>query len=111
MNQKLLSILLLLAPLLAFAQKMDYTFHNQSDKSKDYYLTVYPDGAIKGALVLLPGFGDMPANVLPETDIYKHASEAGLLTIIPMLGDQTFFYVDGASHQKLDQLIDEVFNK
>ncbi|HYI78611.1 MAG TPA: hypothetical protein VEW65_13400, partial [Chryseolinea sp.] len=73
--------------------------------------TVYPEGKIKGSLILLPGFGELPQQTLIESDIYKFASNAGYLTIIPALGDWSFFYIDTFSHQKLNQFIAEVFKK
>ncbi len=90
--------------------KISYTY-NSDDTAKDYYVTIYPAGKIKGTLILLPGFGELPSNTLIETDIYKYASKSGYITLIPALGDWSFFYIDDASHQKLHRFIDTVFAK
>jgi pimeloyl-ACP methyl ester carboxylesterase len=92
-------------------QKIEYTLSIPGDTTKNYYVTVYPEGKIKGSLILLPGFGELPQQTLIESDIYKVASKAGFLTIIPALGDWSFFYIDNFSHQKLNHFIAEVFTK
>jgi pimeloyl-ACP methyl ester carboxylesterase len=88
-----------------------YTYDDPNDTTKNFYVTIFPQGQIKGALVLLPGFGESPTGSLVETDIYKYASESGYITFIPALGDWSFFYCDDASHQRLNRFIDTVFTK
>lgn len=91
--------------------KIIYTFSTPGDTTKNYYVTIFPEGHIKGTLILLSGFGDLPSATLVETDIYKYASRSGYITFIPALGDWSFFYCDDSSHRKLNQFIDTVFNK
>lgn len=91
--------------------KVIYTLDNPNDTTKNFYITIFPEGQIKGTLILLPGFGELPTSILIETDIYKYASKAGYITFIPALGDWSFFYCDDVSHQKLNQFIDTVFAK
>ena len=111
MRKILFPTLLLLFSLKVSAQKIAYTLTNAGDTTKNYYLTVHPEGEVKGFLLLLPGFGESPKQVLIESDIHIHASKAGYLTLIPALGDWSFFYIDKQSHEKLNQLLSEVFNK
>ncbi len=91
--------------------KIVYTYNIPGDSTKDYYVTIFPDGKIKGTLILLPGFGELPASTLIETDIYKYASKSGYITFIPALGDWSFFYVDDSSHQKINHFFDTVFKR
>src|SRR5688500_14454326 len=111
MTTNVLIALLITISFNVHGQKIEYTLSAQGDTTKNYYVTVYPKGEIKGSLILLRGFGELPRQILIESDIYKFASEAGYLTIIPALGDRSFFYIDNYSHQKLAQFIDEVFEK
>lgn len=111
MLTKTLTGLLTIISVNVLGQKIEYTLSTPGDTTQNYYVTVYPKEKIKGALILLPGFGELPKQTLIETDIYKFASNEGYLTIIPALGDWSFFYIDNSSHQKLNQFIEEVFKK
>jgi len=111
MKTKILIGLLLTISFNISGQKIEYTLSVPGDTTKNYYLTVYPKDKVKGSLILLPGFGELPKQTLIESDIYKFASDAGYLTIIPALGDWSFFYIDNSSHEKLNRLIDEVFKR
>ena len=92
-------------------QKIEYTLSTPGDTTKNYYITVFPKEKVKGVIVLLPGFGELPKQTLIESDIHRYASDAGYLTIIPALGDWSFFYIDAFSHQKLVQFINGIFKK
>lgn len=111
MRTKTLTFIFVLISLHVFAQRIEYTFATPGDTTKNYYVTVFPAEKIKGAIILLPGFGELPKQTLLEWDFHKHASKAGYLTIIPALGDWSFFYMDDFSHEKLKQFVDEVFKK
>lgn len=107
-----LVIILLTISLQAFSQKIEYSLTVPGDTTKNYHIAIYPKtGSFNGLLLLLPGFGEAPEQVMIESDIYKHASDAGLLTIIPSLGDRMFFYIDEASHEKLNQFIEKSFKQ
>jgi pimeloyl-ACP methyl ester carboxylesterase len=95
----------------SYAQKIQYTFAQAGDSTRNYYVTVFPKGEIKGVLIVLPGFGELPEQTLIDWDVHKFAPQAGLITIIPALGDWSFFYIDSLSHQKLNNFIEEVFKK
>lgn len=90
---------------------LEYTFETPGDTTKNFYITIFPEGEIRGSLILLSGFGELPTETLLATDIYKWAAQAGYITFIPALGDRLFFYVDSASNEKLHQFIDRVFHK
>src|SRR5438045_3581251 len=109
--KSLLIALLLLLCLNSNAQKVQYTFAQAGDSTQNYYVTVLPRGEIKGVLIVLPGFGELPQQTLLDWDLQKFAPQAGLITIIPALGDWSFFYIDSLSHQKLNNFIDDVFKK
>jgi hypothetical protein len=111
MTTKILTGLLIAISFSLLGQKIEYTLSVPGDTTQNYYVTVYPKDKIKGSLILLPGFGELPKHTLIESDIHKFASDAGYLTIIPALGDWSFFYIDNFSHQKLNQLIEDVFMK
>jgi hypothetical protein len=101
MTTKTLIIFFAILSSTALAQRTEYTLSAPGDTTKNYYVTIFPGGIIKGAIVLLPGFGELPKQTLKDWDFHKHASNAGYLTIIPALGDWSFFYMDDLSHQKL----------
>lgn len=104
-----LIVILLVFTRFATAQSINYTLAIPGDTSKNYYITIHPEKELKGLLLLLPGFGESPKQVLIESDLPTFASKAGYLTIIPALGDRSFFYIDKESHEKLNLLLSEVF--
>lgn len=107
-----LLILLLTISLQAFSQKIEYSLAVPGDTTKNYHITIHPEsGLFRGLLLLLPGFGELPQQTMVESDIYKYASEAGFLVIIPALGDRSFFYIDDSSHQTLNQFVNDIFNQ
>jgi hypothetical protein len=91
--------------------KIEFTFQTPGDSTRNFYATVFPEGEIKGILILLSGFGESPTETLSATDIYKHASQSGYITFIPALGNNLFFYLDKASNNSLYRFIDTVFKK
>jgi pimeloyl-ACP methyl ester carboxylesterase len=111
MTTRLLIIYFASLSFTGLGQKIEYTLSAPGDTTKNYYVTIFPKAIIKGAIVLLPGFGELPKQTLKDWDFHKHASNAGYLTIIPALGDWSFFYMDDLSHQKLKAFIDEIFKK
>lgn len=111
MTKRISFAIFVLSSIQCFSQKIEYSFTTPSDTTRNYYVTVFPQGKIKGSIILLPGFGELPSETLKDWDFYKYASEAGYLTIIPALGDWSFFYIDDFSHNKLIQFINEVFKK
>ena len=100
MRISILIAILISVSISGFGQKIEYTFSTPGDTTKNYYVTIFPKDKVKGALILLPGFGELPKQTLLDSDIYKYASDAGYLTLIPALGDWSFFYIDHSSHCK-----------
>jgi pimeloyl-ACP methyl ester carboxylesterase len=111
MTTKAFIIFFLILSFQGFGQKIEYTLSAPGDTTKNYYVTIFPKERIKGAIVLLPGFGELAKQTLKEWDFHKHASNGGYLTIIPALGDWSFFYMDDLSHQKLKEFVDKMFRK
>lgn len=111
MSTKLLIMILVSLSIKVFGQKIEYTFSIPGDTTQNYYVTVHPKQKIKGSIILLPGFGELPKQTLTECDMYKYASDAGYLTVIPALGDWSFFYMDETSHRKLNKFLEEIFIK
>lgn len=94
------------------AQKVEYTFEYPNDSTKNFYITILPQNQIKGSLILLPGFGELPTETFIETEMLcKFASENGYITFIPALGDWSFFYIDKESNEKLNSFVESVFKK
>lgn len=111
MTIKTLTFILVSISVQAIGQRMEYTFTTPGDTTQNYYITIFPKNQIKGAIILLPGFGELPKQTLLEWDFYKHASQAGYLTIIPALGDWSFFYMDNVSHARLQEFINTIFKR
>jgi len=56
---------------------------NETDLDYGYYLALPPQSKmIKGALLILPGFGQIAETVFLDTKLPKYAKEAGILTIV-----------------------------
>jgi hypothetical protein len=64
----------------------------------------------KGLLVILPGFGGAPREVLEETDLPAKARKEGYVVVIPYLAIASF-YSDSLSQGRLNTLIPEVIEK
>lgn len=111
MKIKILTFILVSISIHTFGQRIEYTFTTPGDTTKNYYVTVFPADKVKGAIILLPGFGELPKQTLVEWDFHKYASKAGYMTIIPALGDWSFFYIDDSSHKRLKEFLNEVSTK
>ncbi|NJM25004.1 MAG: hypothetical protein HC859_05360 [Bacteroidia bacterium] len=108
---KALFFICIFASAAAFGQKVEYSLSIPGDTTQRYYITVIPEGMVVGSILLLPGFGELPSQTLVESEIPMRASKAGYITIIPALGDWSFFYIDDDSHEKLRVFIDGIFSK
>lgn len=94
---------------IVFGQEVERVFRT-SDSTQNFYLTLVPKTSIKGLLVILPGFGGGPTDVLQETDLPAKARKNGYLVVIPYLAFQTNCS-DSISQNRLATLIPEVFKK
>jgi pimeloyl-ACP methyl ester carboxylesterase len=97
----------------AYAQKTEHVYLNQSDSTKSCYtLLTPPKLPCKGLLILMPGFGEDAARVMQQTNLPKTAAQKGLLTVIPTLQDGPLsFGTDSLSQFTLQQIIDDVRSK
>jgi hypothetical protein len=73
-------------------------------------LALSPETRPKGLLVILPGFGTFPRQVLDETDLPVKAQNQGYCVVIPYLAAQTDCS-DSLSQGRLIDLISEAIRK
>jgi pimeloyl-ACP methyl ester carboxylesterase len=92
-----------------FGQEVERVFRTQ-DSTQNFYLALVPESTIKGLLVILPGFGGPPRDVLQETDLPVKARADGYLVIIPYLALVTNSS-DSISQSRLTSLVPEVIKK
>lgn len=105
-----LFLLLILLFIKTYGQHMEKVFLDDHDTTKNYYTTISPNKHyLTGYLVLIPGFGETPKQVMQQTNLPLLAAQAGILTIIPTLQDgTTSFGVDSASQQSLAKIIEHI---
>jgi hypothetical protein len=92
-----------------FGQDVERVYRTK-DSTQNFYLVLEPKIQPKGLLVVLPGFGGPPREVLEETDLPAKARKEGYVVIIPYLAIATF-YSDSLSQGRLNTLIPEVIKK
>ena len=92
-----------------YGQEVERVYRTQ-DSTQNFYLVLTPKTTIKGLLVILPGFGGPPRDVLQETDLPAKARNDGYLVVIPYLAFQTNCS-DSISQNRLVTLIPEVIKK
>lgn len=63
---KTLTLILVSISLHVFSQRIKYTLTIPGDTTKNYYVTVFPSDKIKGAIILLPGFVELPQQTLAD---------------------------------------------
>jgi hypothetical protein len=112
----IIGFILLVSSFCSFGQKeiisgetVERVFRTQ-DSTQNFYLALAPKTAIKGLLVILPGFGGMPGDMLQETDLPAKARNDGYLVVIPYLALQTNCS-DSISQSRLATLIPEVIKR
>lgn len=72
------------------------------DNPDDYFLEVEPAShSIKTVLVLMPGFGQLPESIFPETKIHNVAYLHDILVVA--IGGGPKLYLDDTVKQKLDK--------
>jgi pimeloyl-ACP methyl ester carboxylesterase len=74
----------------AFSQNYEKIVVDKNDPVTGYYLAVAPKGNIEGVLVLFPGFGEKPEDVLPETKLHNIAFNNNILTLIVPFGNKIY---------------------
>ncbi|WP_439881350.1 alpha/beta hydrolase [Pontibacter sp. MBLB2868] len=109
----LLALCLLLTFQMASAQKMERFYSSAySDTASNYTLIVKPEsGNVNGWLLLFPGFGETPSDVLKETDFPMKAAQAGYLVTLPYISNNTALLLSEARQKQLVQLVQDVQKK
>jgi pimeloyl-ACP methyl ester carboxylesterase len=94
-----------------FAQKREVVYRTKGDTTQNYYLALTPGISSKGLLVILPGFGTSPNEVLLETKLPQTAVENGYTVIIPLLVNYDQEDTLNIYEKRLETLIPEVLEK
>lgn len=84
------SIILVASGFECFSQNYEKVVLDDTNRDLGYYLAVSPSGPIEGVLVLLPGFGESPEAVLPETKLHNTAFNNNILTLIIPFGNKIY---------------------
>src|SRR5258708_35842344 len=95
--------------LTTYGQDVERVYRTR-DSTQNFYLALAPRTEPKGLLVILPGFGGPPSDVLTETDLPAKARKDGYFVIIPYLAVETNCS-DSLSQSRLGALIPEVITK
>lgn len=93
------------------AQKKQYTYRSANDTTQNFYCSLIPEKEITGLLVVLPGFGTMPEEMMQETQLPQKAVAKNYLVIIPVLDKWDTFYMDNLCMNRLDTLLKEIYSK
>jgi len=75
----------------------------------DYYLAVKPQGQILGTVVLMPGFGQTPESIFPESKIQNVAYNRGIMTIAIAGGQK--LHCDASVISKLERGLSHAIEK
>jgi hypothetical protein len=88
-------------------QKMETVYLNPKDSTSDMYIAVSPEKpTLNGFMFLIPSFGELPMNVLQQTNLPSYAAQNGILTIIPLLKTGLYsFGVDSATQRSLKEMV------
>lgn len=103
--------LFLLLGVNVFAQKKEYVLKVKGDTTQNCYLALVPEKEIKGLLILLPGFGTSPDEMMGETKMPQKAAEKNYLVVIPVLDKWDTFYMDSLCMARMDTLLNELHSK
>ncbi len=102
-------LVVVLCSISASAQKVERLYNiSSSDTASNYTSIIRPKGKVTGLVVLFPGFGETPADVLSETDFPIQAAQAGLLVAIPYIGNNAIIMLAPEKQQQLVQLVQDV---
>ena len=96
------------------AQTFERVSLNKADTLRECYLAIFPPESVQrvGFLVLIPGFGERPFNILEQTDLPLFAAKKGMVTIIPTLHDGVLSLgVDDNSQNCLDNIMSEAIRR
>ncbi len=104
-NRNIFTIAFLFLAAQALCQNYEKIILDQNQPRTGYYLAVKPAGPIDGVLVLLPGFGESPENVFPETKLHNTAYSNNILTVIIPFGDK--IYADGPTISNINRALED----
>ena len=93
----------------AAAQKREYTYRTANDTTQNFYYSLIPENKIEGLLMIFPGFGTMPREMLLETDLPEKALAKNYLVVIPVLDKWDPFYMDNLCMNRMDTLLKEIY--
>lgn len=68
-----------------FAQHFEMVYRTKTDTTQNKYLGIIPDNITKGFMVIMPGAGTEPAELLNETKLPLVAAQQGYAVFIPKL--------------------------
>ncbi|WP_164674881.1 alpha/beta hydrolase family protein [Anditalea andensis] len=92
-----------------YGQTFEKVSFNDKDP-EDYYILLKPsDKEIKGVLVLLPGYGEMPENIFPESKLFNVAYGNGILTMAIAGGQK--IYADESVVDKINRGLYDLLEK
>jgi predicted peptidase len=86
----------------------EITYRSVGNDWQNYYVTIVPEGQIRGLIVLLPGFGMPPEKFLYEIKFDSIAVRHGMILLFPSPQGPGTHYIDEASLDTLDLMIHEV---
>lgn len=97
----------------SYAQKAERFYSSATaDTARNYTLILQPDkGKAVGMVLLFPGFGETPADVLKETPFPMTAAKAGYLVAIPYLEGNAGLYLTDTKQHMIAQLVLDVQQK
>lgn len=94
---------------IAFGQTFERVVFNDR-QSDHYYILLRPNTAqIKGVLILLPGYGEIPESIFPESKLFNVAYANGILTVA--IGGGQKLYADEAVVDKLSGALKHLLQK
>lgn len=74
----------------ASGQSLERIVYNEKDSINGYYLAAQPYEEISGALILLPGFGQLAEHIYPETKLFSTAVVNNILVIAVASGNKLY---------------------
>lgn len=93
------------------AQKKVYTYRTANDTTQNFYYSLIPENKIEGLLLIMPGFGTLPEEMMKETKLPEKAVAKNYLVVIPVLDKWDTFYMDDLCMNRLDTLLKEIYAK
>ena len=107
MKFNLIPVILALIALPCNAQTLEKITWDENDAFSGYYLAVRPASEqVEGVLFLMPGFGQLPESIFPETKLHNVAFSNDILTIGFSAGPK--LYLDDEIREKIITVMQDV---